>query len=99
MRRNSANSSKNSTPLCANEISPGTGILPPPNNPALLIEWCGARNGRKSDGISSFINIPAVEYILIVSMNSSNDNSGMIVGIRLAIIDFPDPGDPTINKL
>ena len=32
VRLNSGNSSKNSTPLCAKEISPGCGIVPPPTN-------------------------------------------------------------------
>jgi hypothetical protein len=43
---NSGNSSKNKTPLWANEISPGFGIFPPPTKPAWLIVWCGARKGR-----------------------------------------------------
>ena len=29
---NSASSSKNNTPLCAKDISPGFGTLPPPDN-------------------------------------------------------------------
>ena len=34
---NSGSSSKNSTPLCANEISPGCGLPPPPTNATSLI--------------------------------------------------------------
>ncbi len=46
VRLNSGNSSKNSTPLCDNEISPGCGTLPPPTNATSLMVWCGDRNGR-----------------------------------------------------
>src|SRR5690606_23691246 len=35
-RLNSGSSSKNSTPLWLNEISPGVGIEPPPTSPASL---------------------------------------------------------------
>jgi hypothetical protein len=45
-RLNSGSSSKKSTPLCANEISPGIGIDRPPMRPASEIVWCGARKGR-----------------------------------------------------
>ena len=44
-RLNSGSSSRNSTPLWASEISPGEGVEPPPTRPALLIVWCGERNG------------------------------------------------------
>ena len=46
VRLNSGNSSRNSTPLCANEISPGVGLMFPPSRPASLAVWCGERNGR-----------------------------------------------------
>ena len=46
-RRNSVNSSRNSTPRCARLTSPGRSCVdPPPNSPAVLIEWCGERTGR-----------------------------------------------------
>src|SRR5882757_3523393 len=36
LRLNSGNSSKNKTPWCASEISPGVGLILPPSNPASL---------------------------------------------------------------
>ena len=46
LRENSGSSSKNSTPLCAREISPGRGIDPPPESPGPEMVWCGERKGR-----------------------------------------------------
>jgi len=37
---------------------------------------------------------PAAEWIERTSRNSSDVGGGMIVGMRLAIIDFPEPGGP-----
>ena len=42
---NSGSSSKNNTPLCAKQISPGFGILPPPTRDIGDIVWCGALYG------------------------------------------------------
>jgi hypothetical protein len=36
LRLNSGNSSRNNTPLCAREISPGVGLMLPPSKPASL---------------------------------------------------------------
>ena len=36
-------SSRNSTPLCPSETSPGRGMAPPPIKPASLMVWCGER--------------------------------------------------------
>ena len=36
LRLNSGNSSRNKTPWCASEISPGVGLMLPPSNPASL---------------------------------------------------------------
>jgi hypothetical protein len=41
-RGNSGSSSRNSTPWCASEISPGRGGEPPPTSATALAEWCGA---------------------------------------------------------
>ena len=60
-RENSDNSSKNSTPLCASEISPGWGMLPPPERPAEEIVWCGALNGLCVTSGELFCKIPAME--------------------------------------
>jgi site-specific DNA recombinase len=45
-RSNSGSSSRNNTPWCASEISPGRGWLPPPTRATPEAVWCGARNGR-----------------------------------------------------
>src|SRR5512145_3044096 len=42
---NSGASSRNKTPLCASETSPGLGTAPPPITPSLLAVWCGIRKG------------------------------------------------------
>ncbi len=47
IRLHSPSSSRNRTPLCASEISPGRTGLPPPSRPAAPIEWWGARNGLR----------------------------------------------------
>ena len=46
-RENSANSSKNGTPLCAKDTSPGRGVEPPPIRATSEMVWCGSRNGRR----------------------------------------------------
>ena len=46
LRGNSGSSSRNSTPACASEISPGRGGDPPPTSATALALWCGARTGR-----------------------------------------------------
>ena len=43
LRANSGNSSRNSTPCIAIEISPGRGLLPPPTSATADAVWCGAR--------------------------------------------------------
>lgn len=45
-RGSSGASSRNSTPPCASEISPGRGGDPPPTSATALAVWCGARTGR-----------------------------------------------------
>src|SRR3546814_1512434 len=46
LRSHSGSSSRNSTPLCASEISPGRGSPPPPTRATALAVWCGERYGR-----------------------------------------------------
>ena len=41
LRENSGNSSRNKTPSCASEISPGLGGEPPPTSATALQVWCG----------------------------------------------------------
>jgi len=40
--------------------------------------------------------LPTTEWILVVSSASCKVRGGRIVGIRLASIDLPAPGGPTI---
>ena len=44
-------------------------------------------------------NLPAMLCICVVSRLSPNDSGGKIEGRRLAIIDLPEPGGPTIIRL
>lgn len=55
------NSFRKSTPRCAKLTSPGRGMLPPPINPAWLMVWCGARNGRAITNGFSRSSSPATE--------------------------------------
>src|SRR5579884_3744917 len=96
---NSGSSSRKSTPLCARLTSPGFGKAPPPSNPMSLMVWWGARNGRVETKEFSVSSRPAMLWIFVVSMASSSDSGGMMVGIRLASIDLPEPGGPIINTL
>jgi len=99
LRRNSGNSSRNSTPLCARLTSPGPGIVPPPMSPASDVEWCGARNGRVATSARSRFSSPAMLWIFDVSMASSRLMSGRIDGSRRARSDLPDPGGPIRRRL
>ena len=97
LRSHSANSSKNNTPLCANEISPGFGIVPPPTKATALEVWCGLRNGRCRKRVKSKPR-PDTDAIAALSIASSSEAIGKIPGRRDANNVFPQPGDP-INKI
>ena len=86
----------NSTPLWASEISPGLALLPPPTMAAIDAVWWGSRNGRLRDMPPSVSN-PDSEWIIEVSKASIADSGGKMPGKRAASMDFPDPGEPTIN--
>ena len=98
-RLNSGSSSRKRTPLWAREISPGPGMVPPPSRPTSEMVWCGERKGRQRKGSPSVRVRPAAEWMLSTSRNSSIDGWGMMVGIRLATIDFPAPGGPSMRRL
>jgi len=93
VRLNSGNSSKNSTPLCAMEISPGCGYCPPPTRAMSEIVWCGERNGRWHIKPLSFI-FPTTECIFVVSSASCMVIGGKIEASLLLNIVFPLPGGP-----
>ena len=98
LRRNSGASSRKSTPLWANETSPGLGIVPPPTSPASEMVWCGARNGRTATSARPS-STPVTLWILVVSRASGRVRSGRMVGSRLASMVFPEPGGPIITTL
>lgn len=58
-RSNSGNSSRNSTPLCESEISPGRGSVPPPTSAAVDAVWCGDLKFRCRN--RSGRNVPAID--------------------------------------
>ena len=92
-------SSRNNTPWCASETSPGRrNVEPPPSRPASDTEWCGARNGRDVSTPRSRKS-PATEWSCVASSASSRESSGRIVARRRASIVLPAPGGPTIRRL
>ena len=68
-------------------------------SPISLIVWCGERNGRCQQRATSFIAAPAAEWTPSISRSSSASGAGRMVGIRLAMSDFPEPGGPIIKRL
>ena len=58
---NYGSSSKNSTPLCASEISPGRGTPPPPDRDTVDAVWWGLRKGRTSTSGCLASVMPATE--------------------------------------
>ena len=98
-RSNSGNSSKNNTPWCANEISPGFGSEPPPTSAAALAEWCGFRNGRRVSRCRLLCWPGSRERSVHTLISSSSVSGGRIDGSRCASMDLPVPGGPIISRL
>ncbi len=96
---NSGNSSKNSTPLWAREISPGRGMAPPPDNPAVEMVWWGERKGLLCSRDPPASNCPAIEWIMVASRASWKAMSGRMEGSRFAIMLLPEPGEPSSRML
>ena len=94
---NSGNSSRKRTPRWASETSPGRARRPPPTIAAIEAEWCGARNGRRSESLPE--SSPAIEAIIETSRSSCAVSAGRIEGRRWASIDLPEPGGPTISMV
>src|SRR4029077_4139741 len=78
---NSGNSSRNSTPWWASEISPGRACKPPPTSAGMLAEWCGARNGRRLVSAPPSIS-PAIEATIETSSSLAGASGGRIDGRR-----------------
>ena len=92
-------SSRNRTPWCASETSPGRrNPLPPPSRPAVEIEWWGARNGGRVSRPRP-ASSPATECSCEASRASSRESAGRIVANRRASMVLPAPGEPTKNTL
>ena len=96
VRSNSGNSSRNRTPLCASDISPGAPFLPPPRIAVVDALWCGARNGRKHSSVSVFFT---TVWSLIVSSFSLCESSGSRECAALAKLVLPVPGGPVSSIL
>ena len=94
---NSGSSSKNSTPLCANDMAPGRGGEPPPTKPAKLAQWCGAWNGLMPAN-SGAASRPATEWMTAASSASERDKGARIEGSRDASMVFPEPGGPIMSR-
>ena len=98
-RSNSGNSSRNKTPRCARVASPGRGFVPPPIMETCDDVWWGFRNGGYAIyGVSSDKR-PAILWIFVTSIDSSNESGGRIPGSARAKIVFPPPGGPVIKIL
>jgi len=98
LRSNSGNSSRNNTPLCASEISPGRGMPPPPMSAAPEAEWCGARNGRRIQ-CAGLKPLGPSDCIAAASSASVSLSAGKMPGRRLASMVLPVPGGPVISTL
>ena len=95
VRRNSGSSSRKSIAIVRDADLAGTGIGTAPDKANIgngvvrgaewrvaTKEWAGSRRR------------PQMLWILVDSMASSKVSGGMIVGMRLAIMDLPEPGGP-----
>lgn len=91
---NSGSSSRNNTPLCAREISPGCGDEPPPTSATSLIVWCGLLKGLIVIKLLCSGSLPATLWIFVLSSDSSRESGGRIDGSLLASMVFPAPGGP-----
>ena len=96
-RGNSGSSSRNSTPLCASEISPGLGGEPPPTSATALAEWCGAQVGRKPHWASE--KRPARLAMAALCSASGALMGGSRPAKRCASMDLPVPGGPDMSRL
>ena len=99
LRWNSGSSSMKSTPLCASDISPGCGLVPPPTRATCEMVWWGERKGRCEMRLVSRDSLPAMECIWVVSKLSLSESGGSMLGRRLASMDFPEPGGPIMMRL
>ena len=96
-RGNSGSSSRNSTPLCALEISPGAAARPPPMSAMALVVWCGAEKGRRV--ISPPETSPETEWMTVVSSASCSVMRGRMPGRQRASMVLPEPAVPMSSRL
>ncbi len=95
---NSGSSSKNNTPLCAKEISPGLGGLPPPTRATAEALWCGVLKGRFCQS-SGWKPKWLIDCTAAASDASFCVKWGRMLNNRLANSVLPLPGGPTNNTL
>ncbi len=91
LRGNSGISSRNKTPLCAKEISPGMELAPPPMIETLLAVWCGERKGLVKITSSG---MPQREWSLVIEICSLGEGGGSRFAATFANKVLPAPGGP-----
>jgi len=96
-RSHSASSSRNKTPLCAREISPGLGSAPPPTKATADAVWCGERKFLNRQRAISTPR-PLTDAMAALSSASSSEASGNKPGKREANNVFPQPGGPIKSR-
>ncbi len=87
-------SSRNSTPRCESDNSPGRNA-PPPISAAIDAVCCGLRNGRRPPRLGLR---PAADSKLATSRISGSDKGGSNPGNRCASSVLPAPGGPIIRS-
>ena len=97
-RFHSGSSSRNSTPQCAREISPGEGSDPPPINAGPVAVWCGQRN-RRCRQVDTSTRRPSTDSTAADSSASSSESGGSIPGSLRASMLLPVPGGPMSSRL
>ena len=94
LRGNSGSSSRNNTPRCASDNSPGRSD-PPPISAAIEAVCCGQRNGRRPPRLGLR---PAADSKLATSRISGADRGGSNPGNLCARSVLPAPGGPIIKS-
>jgi hypothetical protein len=98
-RVHAGRASRQSTPCCASDTSPGRGTAPPPMSPTSEMVWCGARHGRRGTTAGRAPVRPATRGLRAVSRASARRMAGSMGVSRRATIDVPTPGGPRSRTL
>jgi len=97
LRSNSGSSSKNSTPKCAKEISPGLAWLPPPTRARR--KRCDAARGMGGAALFQFEAAAAQRLQRRGFQRLGLGHAGQDAGQARASMDLPVPGGPLISTL